>query len=202
MNLITYNFEDSKFYGNYFPLLNNALDKIIALINEYSEKAVKAGKRDPIEHIKSRIKSSSSTKAKLLKRCIEPSAVNAITAIHDAAGLRVVCTFVDDVYDLAKSFRSSTDIKVIMEKDYIKNPKPNGYRSYHVIIGINEGGIVIPVEIQLRSVAMDCWAALEHQIKYKRDIKHEELIESELKKCAEYLAIMDTNLQVIRDILE
>jgi len=202
MNGNTYNSIDIEFYGSYYPLLKEAINKITSFINEYSETAVNSGRRDPIEHIKSRIKSYSSTKAKLSDRRIEPSAVNAITAIHDAAGLRVVCTFIDDIYELAESLRNNADIRIIMEKDYIKNPKPNGYRSYHMIVGIDKGDVVIPVEIQLRSVAMDCWAALEHQIKYKRDIKHVEFIEAELKKCSDDLALMDINLQVIRDILE
>ncbi|NLB15326.1 MAG: GTP pyrophosphokinase family protein [Clostridiales bacterium] len=202
MNGNTYNTTDIEFYGEFYPLLREAIDKIIAFIKEYSDTAVKSGSRDPVEHIKSRIKSYSSAKAKLTDRRIEPSAINAITAIHDAAGLRVVCTFIDDIYELAESLRNRTDFKIIMEKDYIRNPKTNGYRSYHMIVGIDEGDVVIPVEIQLRSVAMDCWGALEHQIKYKRDIKHEELIEAELKKCADDLALMDINLQVIRDILE
>lgn len=161
--------------------------------------------RDPIEYIKSRVKSEDSMKEKLQRKGLEVNLENALTKIHDAAGIRIICTFVDDVYDVVEMIKKYDDIEVINEKDYIKNPKENGYRSYHLIIKIplNIAGEIhkVYLEIQIRTIAMDFWSSLEHQMKYKKDIQNPKMIAEELKKCAEQIATTDINMMAIRNMI-
>lgn len=161
--------------------------------------------RDPIEYIISRIKSEESMIEKLKRKGLKVNLENALTKIHDAAGIRIICTFADDVYDIVKMIKKYDDIEVIKEKDYIKNPKENGYRSYHLILKIplNIAGVVhkIFLEIQIRTIAMDFWASLEHQMKYKKNIQNQKMIVEELKKCAEQIATTDINMMAIRNMI-
>ncbi len=201
MNLITYNADDAFFYKRYYPLLIDAMERVSAFISSLSDSYTSTGGRDPIEHVLTRIKTASSMKAKLARRGIDITAANSLAAVHDSVGIRIVCTFISDVYDIAEKLRNWPDINVSCEKDYIKHPKPNGYRSYHMVCSINENGIEIALEIQLRTVAMDCWAALEHQIKYKKTIPNQEIIERELKKTADDIFRADKNLEHICSIM-
>lgn len=161
--------------------------------------------RDPIEYIKSRIKSEDSMKEKLKRKGLEVNLENALTKIHDAAGIRIICTFVDDVYEITKMIKEYDDIEIVREKDYIKNPKENGYRSYHLVIKVPlkiSGEIhKVYLEIQIRTIAMDFWSSLEHQMKYKKNIKNQQIIVEELKKCAEQIATTDINMMAIRNMI-
>ena len=161
--------------------------------------------RDPVEYIKSRVKSEDSMQEKLKRKGLEVNLDNALTRIHDAAGIRIICTFVDDVYDVVEMIKKYNDIEVINEKDYIKNPKDNGYRSYHLIIKIplNIVGDIhkVYLEIQIRTIAMDFWSSLEHQMKYKKDIQNPKMIAEELKICAEQIATTDINMMAIRNMI-
>ena len=125
--------------------------------------------------------------------------------IFDIAGIRVVCNFIDDVYAIADMLTSQNDVTLITEKDYIKNPKPNGYRSLHLVISVPvyllDGEEEVPVEIQLRTVAMDFWASLEHNLRYKKDKNIPSKIDIELKACAEVSATLDRRMQKIFDEL-
>ena len=161
--------------------------------------------RDPIEYIKSRIKSEESMKEKLKRKGLEVNLENALTKIHDAAGIRIICTFADDVYDIVEMIKKYKDIEIVKEKDYIKNPKENGYRSYHLIlkVPINIAGEIhnVYLEIQIRTIAMDFWSSLEHQMKYKKNIQNQQMIVEELKKCAEQIATTDINMMAIRNMI-
>ena len=161
--------------------------------------------RDPIEYIKSRVKSEESMIEKLKRKGLEVNLENALTKIYDAAGIRIICTFVDDVYDVAEMIKKYDDIEVIKEKDYIKNPKENGYRSYHlvIIVPLNIDGTIhkVYLEIQIRTIAMDFWSSLEHQMKYKKNIQNQEMIVEELKRCAEQIATTDINMMAIRNMI-
>lgn len=161
--------------------------------------------RDPIEHIKSRIKSDESMKEKLKRKGLEVNLENALTKIYDAAGIRIICTFADDVYDIVEMIKKYDDIEIVKEKDYIKNPKENGYRSYHLVIKVplNIAGEIhkVYLEIQIRTIAMDFWSSLEHQIKYKKNIQDQKMIVNELKKCAEQIATTDINMMAIRNMI-
>lgn len=163
-------------------------------------------KRNPIEMIKSRVKKPESIIEKLTRRNLSLDISSMVENLNDIAGIRVICSFVDDIYDLATMLISQDDVKVIEIKDYIKNPKPNGYRSYHMIIEIpvffSEKKQYIRVEVQIRTIAMDFWASVEHKIKYKREIDGAEEIIKELKECADIISYTDDRMQNIRKKLE
>ena len=158
--------------------------------------------RNPISTVKCRLKSPVGIKRKLEKYGC-PYTLEAIrNTVHDVAGVRVCCSFLDDVYMLADAFLSQDDVTLITRKDYIKNPKENGYRSLHLIVGIpiflaNEKQIM-HVEIQLRTIAMDFWASLEHQLRYKKDREFTEDMARELLQCAEMSADLDARMDKLR----
>lgn len=163
-------------------------------------------KRNPIEYIKSRVKTPESIFKKLEKRGFEVSIQSAKDNLHDIAGIRVICSFVDDIYTIADILTSQDDITLIEKKDYIKNPKPNGYRSLHIVLEVpvffSDHIERVKVEVQIRTIAMDFWASLEHKLYYKKDLKGEDLKTlEELTRCAEVIASTDKKMQEIRDKL-
>lgn len=173
----------------------NVLNEQFALKNE----------RNPIESIRSRLKSFTSIRDKLNRRGYAPTAENIEQHLNDVAGIRVICSFVDDIYMLAECLSEQDDIVIIERKDYIKNPKPNGYRSLHLIVEIpiflqNEKK-PMRVEVQLRTIAMEFWANLEHKIRYKKNLseKVEQEIEEGLKECADISSLLDTKMYEIRN---
>lgn len=159
--------------------------------------------RNPIEMIKSRVKKPQSIMEKLNRRGLELSVTSVLENLNDVAGIRVVCSFVDDIYKVAEMFTRQDDVSVLQVKDYIKNPKPNGYRSYHMIVEIPvffaDRKQPVKVEVQLRTIAMDFWASLEHGMKYKKDMHEAEEVIAELKSCADIIAATDLRMQAIRD---
>lgn len=162
--------------------------------------------RNPIQSIKSRIKKPVSIIEKLKLRGYEVTLENIKEQLTDIAGVRVICSFVEDIYKLAEMLTSQDDIRVVQIKDYIKNPKPNGYRSYHLIIEVpiflSDGKKYMKVEVQFRTIAMDFWASLEHQLKYKKKIDNPEQIAKELKECADVICEMDLKMQDIRYMID
>lgn len=162
--------------------------------------------RNPISSIKSRLKKMSSIQEKLIRKDI-PVSLHAIEEnLNDVAGIRVICSFPEDVYTLAEALLKQDDIQLIERKDYIKNPKKNGYRSLHLIVAVpifleNEKRIM-KVEIQLRTIAMDCWASLEHQLKYKKDHEFTPEMEAELLQCAELSIQLDEKMDSLRKTVE
>lgn len=196
---------ESSFYKESIIDLEAAITEMTARINVIRKYKKINNDRDPIEYITSRIKSEDSMKEKLKRKELEVNLENALTKVYDAVGIRIICTFVDDVYEVVKMIKKYDDIEFVKEKDYIKNPKDNGYRSYHIIIkmNINIAGEVHSVflEIQIRTIAMDFWASLEHQMKYKKNIKNQKTIARELKKCADQIATTDINMLAIRDMI-
>ncbi len=160
-------------------------------------------KRNPIEFIKTRIKQSDSIATKLKKKGL-PITVEAVReGLNDVAGVRVICAFIDDIYKVADMLTAQDDIKLIKTKDYIKNPKMNGYRSLHLIVEVpvffSDRKEQIRVEVQIRTIAMDFWASLEHQVKYKKVVKDAENIVYELRACADVINRTDYHMQAIRD---
>lgn len=164
--------------------------------------------RNPIESIKSRLKSYESIIKKLKDKDL-PFSLEAIQEnIRDVAGIRVICSFPEDIYMLADCLLSQDDVKLIERKDYIKNPKKSGYRSLHLIIEVpiflrNEKKSM-KVEVQLRTIAMDFWASLEHKLRYKKNIdpKENEMLEKDLVECSEISAALDKRMEEIRDRIE
>jgi len=164
--------------------------------------------RNPIETLKTRLKSPESIMEKLRKKDLEFSAENVEKKIFDVAGVRVICPFIDDIYMLCECLLNQDDIKLIRMKDYIKNPKPNGYRSLHLIVEVpiflqNEKK-PMKVEVQLRTIAMDFWASLEHQLRYKKNLPEQVLEEMsfELRECANISSSLDYRMEVIKNRLD
>ena len=177
--------------------------KLEVLNDELSVK----NQRNPIEMIKSRVKKPKSIVEKLQRRGFEISLESMEKNLDDVAGIRINCSFLDDIYEVADMLIRQDDVKVIAVKDYIQNPKPNGYRSYHMIIEIpvffSDSKKPIRVEVQIRTIAMDFWASLDHQLKYKKSfIDDNGEISEELKQCAEVIAGTDVKMLEIRKKIE
>lgn len=162
--------------------------------------------RNPIQTIKSRIKKPLSIVEKLQRRGLEVTVENMQKELTDIAGVRVICSFVEDIYTLSEMLMKQDDIEVLVVKDYIQNPKENGYRSLHLILQIpiylSDEKKKMTVEVQFRTIAMDFWASLEHQLKYKKKIENPETIAQELKQCADVICIVDKHMQEIRNMIE
>jgi putative GTP pyrophosphokinase len=158
--------------------------------------------RNPINNIKTRLKSPKSIKEKMEKRGL-PLTCDAIEQnLNDVAGIRVVCPFIEDVYSLAEALLKQDDIALVQQKDYIANPKPNGYRSLHLIVSVpiflTHKKHFVKVEVQLRTIAMNFWASLEHQLRYKKDFEFTEEMANELLECAEMSATLDQRMDRLR----
>lgn len=160
-------------------------------------------KRNPIQVIKSRIKQPGSIAAKLRRKGYPVMVESVRENLSDVAGIRVICAFIDDIYKVADMFTAQDDIELIRRKDYIKKPKTNGYRSLHLIVEVpvffSDHKEQLRVEVQIRTMAMDFWASLEHQLKYKRDIDDAENIMYELRACADVISRTDYHMQSLRD---
>lgn len=162
--------------------------------------------RNPITSINARLKRTSSIVEKLMRLGYPVNIESIEKNIHDVAGVRVVCAYVDDIYRIAEAFLKQDDIKLISRKDYIAEPKPNGYRSLHLIVQIpvffEDICKNMTVEVQIRTIAQDFWASLEHQLKYKKEIQNSEEIISQLKTCAEVINATDMKMLDIRRQIE
>ena len=164
--------------------------------------------RNPIETIKTRLKSPESIHEKLTRRGLPVNLDSIENELYDVAGVRVICSFVDDIYMLADCLLKQDDVRLVMQKDYIKEPKDNGYRSLHLIIEIpiflQDEKRFVKVEVQLRTIAMEFWANLEHKLCYKKNLSPQLSAATavELKSCAEMSALLDERMQNIRDIID
>ncbi len=160
---------------------------------------------NPIHHMERRLKTADGIEEKLVRYGKDVSLESAKEHIMDIAGIRVVCNFIDDVYRIADMLMAQSDLRLITKKDYIENPKPNGYRSLHLVIAVPvyllNGCEYIPVEVQIRTVAMDFWASLEHQLRYKKGKDLPERIDMELKFCADDSTQLDKRMQLLFDEL-
>ena len=184
----------------------SALKVVNMYIATIEEELFTYKRQNPIEHVKSRLKRPSSIARKLEKKGIEPTLENAVKYVDDIAGVRIVCQFQDDIYKIAEVIQNFDNVRVVRIKDYIKHPKENGYRSYHMHVEIpvrmlnNEQ--MVKVEFQLRTVAMDFWARLEHKIRYKNESEIPENISRELKLCATLVEKMDAEMQTLNNEIE
>ena len=162
--------------------------------------------RNPINFINTRIKKTSSILEKLGRKGLSFNIENIENNVNDIAGIRVICSYVDDIYFIADSLTKQDDIKLVQIKDYIKNPKPNGYRSLHLIVSVpvffSEQTRDMKVEVQIRTIAMDFWASLEHQLKYKKSVENEGEIVRQLKKCADTISSTDAKMLELRKLIE
>ncbi len=162
--------------------------------------------RNPFESIKSRLKSSTSIYEKLERKGYPVTVEGIRDNLTDVAGLRVICSFPDDIYRLVELFTRQDDILLLREKDYIKNPKPNGYRSLHLIVGVpvflSNEKMYVKAEVQFRTIAMDFWASLEHKLKYKKNVDNTGEIVERLKQCADSIEDLDYQMQEIRNKID
>lgn len=162
--------------------------------------------RAPVSSIKTRLKTLPSVQEKMVRRNIPFTLEDMEQQLHDIAGVRVICAFPNDVYTMAKAFLEQDDIVLLERKDYIENPKPNGYRSLHLIVAVPVhlagGKRMTKVEIQIRTIAMDFWASLEHQLRYKRDVEFTEEMADELHQCAILSAQLDERMDALREKMQ
>ena len=188
-------------FQEFMMMYNCAIREVRTKFEVLNDDFSVAYKRNPIEMIKSRIKKPASIMEKLKRKSYPMTMDSILNNLNDVAGVRVICSFIDDIYEVAEMFSKQDDVRVIEIKDYIKSPKANGYRSYHVIVEIPvffaKRKQNMRVEVQLRTIAMDFWASLEHKMKYKKDIPNIEKLEEELKECAEIIAETDEKMQNI-----
>lgn len=162
--------------------------------------------RAPVNSIKTRLKSLHSVQEKMTRRGVPFTLEDMEQQLNDIAGVRVICAFPNDVYTMARAFLEQDDIVLLEKKDYIANPKPNGYRSLHLIVAVPvhlaSGKRMTKVEIQLRTIAMDFWASLEHQLRYKRDVEFTDEMADELFQCAELSAQLDNRMDALRESVQ
>lgn len=189
-----------EFYGAALTKLKQTESQLLEMVRTYSEITCQSGQLKPIVYSCSRIKSPESVLQKCKIRGFDADVSAALDNLFDLVGIRIICAFVSDVYRLAGWLREQPGFKVVEEKDYYAFPKPNGYRSYHTLLKARSTGM--HAEIQLRTIATDFWATLEHQMKYKKDIPNEKMIKEELKRCADEIASVDLSMQTIREIIQ
>lgn len=179
--------------------MEKVLDRLVVRVKDLRASMAAQTEFDPIEHILARVKSDESMREKCRRKGLPETPDSALTKVYDALGIRIVCPFLSDVYAIRDHIASDRDVEVVEERDYIRHAKPNGYRSYHMILRSREGYFA---EVQLRTISMDTWAALEHHLRYKKpNVGNQQLIVRELKRCADELASTDVSMQTIRDML-
>ena len=177
---------------------NAALKQINTKLEILNDEFQHVHRYNPIEHIKSRMKTSESIVKKLKRYGYESTIENMVKYINDIAGIRVICSFTSDIYRIAYMIRNQNDIKVISVKDYMKHPKASGYKSYHMLVTVpvflSDRIVEVKVEIQIRTVAMDFWASLEHKINYKFEGNAPQHIKTELVECARMVSDLDARM--------
>ena len=201
--------QEQDIYGKYGVYLPKILDDLSQRIQEANDRVKQETGQKLFEHFNARVKQAASMEEKCQRKNLPRVPESALKEIRDAIGIRIVCGFIEDIYQTIEVLRQLEGCEIVLEKDYIQAAKPNGYRSYHLILevetpyedchGQNPGRYF--VEIQLRTIAMDSWASLEHQMKYKHEIKDSKRIVRELKRCADELASCDVTMQTIRNLI-
>ncbi|MFI3213565.1 MAG: GTP pyrophosphokinase family protein [Eubacteriales bacterium] len=185
---------------------NSALKQMETKLEILNEEFKHIHNYNPIEHIKSRLKTSESIVKKLKKHGYESNIENMVDHVNDIAGVRIICSFTSDIYQIAEMIRNQDDIEVISIKDYMKNPKASGYKSYHMIVSLpvflSDRVMNARVEIQIRTVAMDFWATLEHKINYKFEGNAPSHIKEELVECAKMVSDLDANMLSLNEEIQ
>ena len=182
-------------------LYNGAIREITTKLENLDDEFSTRYAHNPIHHMESRLKSLKSIVGKLHRKGLPLTLASAQAELYDIAGVRVICNYIDDIYDLANMLCSQADVEVLQRRDYIQKPKPNGYRSLDITVRIpvflSTGSVGVPVEIQIRTIAMDFWASLEHQLRYKAEHTVPPTLRAQLKACAEESAALDLRMQAI-----
>lgn len=187
-------------------LYGAALKEVNTKIEILNDEFVHVHNYNPIEHVKSRIKSPESIVKKLKRNGLEANIDNMVQHLSDIAGIRIICSFTSDIYRIAEMISNQSDVRVLIIKDYIASPKPNGYKSYHLVISVpiylSDGPVETKVEIQIRTIAMDFWASLEHKIYYKFEGNAPENIRLDLKECADIVEMLDARMLSLNEAIQ
>ena len=187
-------------------IYNSALKQISTKLEILNDEFQHVHRYNPIEHIKSRVKTSASIVKKLKKHGYESTIQNMVEHVNDIAGIRVICSFTSDIYRIAEMISNQSDIKVISVKDYFINPKPSGYKSYHMLVTVpvylSDRIVDTKVEIQIRTVAMDFWASLEHKINYKFEGNAPAYIKNELIECSKMASELDRRMLSLNEEIQ
>ncbi|MDD6660977.1 MAG: (p)ppGpp synthetase [Lachnospiraceae bacterium] len=193
---------DEEYYAFIRPY-EDARQMMLTRLDVLNHTLYQATDGHPIHNIQERIKSKSSIEGKLIRKNKEVTVDNAKDYLQDIAGIRVICYFVDDVYNLVSILKQQSDLIMIRERDYIANPKPNGYRSFHLIVGVPvyclDGMEYFPVEIQFRTLSMDFWASMEHRVSYKKNRDDRERLTEELRNYADMLVKIEKRFEVYNE---
>ena len=200
--------KNTDYYNSLMMMYRCAIREIRTKLEVLDDEFSITYKRNPISSIKSRIKTPLSIYNKLQRLGYDFTEQNIREHLNDVAGIRVICSFIDDIYSVAKLLSDQDDITILRIKDYIQKPKPNGYRSYHMIVEIPvffaEGKTPMRAEIQIGTIGMDFWASLEHQLRYKKDLgsnEQYELISRKLSECAHAITATDNQMQDIKNLI-
>lgn len=200
------NYEDVDSWKTVMFLYNAALKEVGTKLDILNDEFQHVHQYNPIEHIKTRIKTPESIVKKLKRNGYETSIENMVKHVNDIAGVRLICSFTSDIYRLAEMIGNQNDLKVLSIKDYIKNPKKSGYKSYHMLVSVpvflSDSVVETKVEIQIRTIAMDFWASLEHKIYYKFEGHAPEYISQNLKECADMIATLDDRMLSLNEAIQ
>ncbi|MCR5273508.1 MAG: GTP pyrophosphokinase family protein [Lachnospiraceae bacterium] len=187
-------------------LYNSALKKMQTKLEILNDEFQHVHQYNPLEYVKTRVKTPDSIAKKLKRHGKEITMENMVDCINDIAGMRIVCSFTTDIYRIADMIGRQNDITVISVKDYIRNPKPSGYKSYHMIVTIpvflSDKTEQVKVEIQIRTMAMDFWASLEHKIFYKFEGDAPDYISSDLRDCSEIVSMLDDKMRQLNEAIQ
>lgn len=199
------NYEDVDSWKTVMFLYTSALKEVGTKLEILNDEFQHVHSYNPIEHIKTRIKTPESIVKKLKRNGHETSIENMVKYVNDIAGVRLICSFTSDIYKLAEMIGNQTDLKVLSIKDYIKNPKESGYKSYHMLVSVpiflSDSVVDTKVEIQIRTIAMDFWASLEHKIYYKFEGNAPDYISRDLKECADMVATLDDKMLQLNEAI-
>lgn len=198
-------YEDVDSWKTMIFLYNSAMKEVETKLEILNDEFQHVHQYNPIEHIKTRIKTPESIVKKLRRYGYESSIENMVRYINDIAGVRLICSFTSDIYRLAEMIGNQSDLKVLSIKDYIRNPKESGYKSYHMLVSVpvflSDSVVDTKVEIQIRTIAMDFWASLEHKIYYKFEGNAPEYISRELKECAKMVSELDDKMLSLNEAI-
>ena len=200
------NYEDVDSWKTIMFLYNAALKEVETKLEILNDEFQHVHQYNPIEHIKTRIKTPESIVKKLKRYGYETSVENMVKYINDIAGVRLICSFTSDIYRLASMIGNQSDLKILSIKDYIKNPKDSGYKSFHMLVSVpvflSDSVVQTKVEIQIRTIAMDFWASLEHKIYYKFEGHAPAYISEDLKSCADMVSQLDERMLSLNEAIQ
>ena len=206
MKSIIKEYNDIESWKTVMFLYQSAVKEVQTKLEILNDEFQYVHKYNPIEHIKSRVKSAESIAKKLKRHGKEVTIENMVHYVKDVAGVRLICSYTSDIYRLAEMIGNQGDLRVLSVKDYIKNPKESGYKSYHMLVTVpiylSDSVVDTNVEIQIRTIAMDFWASLEHKMHYKFEGQAPEYISEELKKCAEIVSTLDERMRSLNEAIQ